>query len=104
MVMPFTRKGQERMANQLVNHINQNQPVVVHIVRFPTLKINHVLLLFDAKAAANKIAFSAYDPNDPERSTTLTFDRASRTFLLPANEYFPGGRVDAYEVYHQWNY
>jgi hypothetical protein len=104
MVMPFTRKEHQRMANQLVNHINQNQPVVVHIVRFPTLKINHVLLLFDAKEAENQIAFSAYDPNNPERATTLTFDRASRTYLLPANEYFPGGRVDVYEVYHKWNY
>jgi hypothetical protein len=104
MVMGFSRKGQEQMAQQLVNHINQNQPAVVHIVLFPSLKINHVLLLFDAKESANQIAFSAYDPNDAVHPTTLTFDRASRTFLLPVNEYFPGGHVDVYEVYHKWNY
>jgi hypothetical protein len=104
MVMGFSRKGQERMAQELLNHIGQNQPVVAHIVRFPTLKINHVLLLFDAKETEKQIAFSAYDPVDAERPTTLTFDRTSRSFLLPTNEYFEGGRVDVYEVYHKWNY
>jgi hypothetical protein len=26
------------------------------------------------------------------------------TFSLPQNEYFEGGRVDVYEIYHRWNY
>jgi hypothetical protein len=104
MVFGFSRKGQECMAQQLINHLNENQSVVVHIVTFPVIKINHALLLFDVKENEKQIAFSAYDPNDPVRPTTLSFDRASRTFQLPANEYFQGGHVDVYEVYHKWDY
>jgi len=104
MVMPFTRKGQERMAGRLIAQINQNQAVVVHLARFPRLTINHALVLFDAKETENQIEFQCYDPNQPESPTTLAFDRTTRNFLLPTNHYFPGGRVDVYEVYHRWDY
>ena len=92
------------MAGQLLAHLRQNQPVVVHLARFPKLTINHALVLFDAKETDNQIEFQSYDPNQPESPMKLTFDRATRTFLLPANHYFPGGRVDVYEVYHRWDY
>jgi hypothetical protein len=104
MVMPFSRREQEKMAGQFLAHVKENQPVVAHVCRFPSLGINHALVLFDAEETTTGIEFRAYDPNSPEAPTTLSFDRAQRTFVLPANHYFPGGRLDAYEVYHKWDY
>jgi hypothetical protein len=34
----------------------------------------------------------------------LTFDRATRTFSFPFNDYWPGGRLDVYEIYRSWKY
>jgi hypothetical protein len=99
MIMGFSRGHQERMAQQLLESLQANRPTVVHVVRFPQLSINHAVLLFDAKESGSEIQFSVYDPNEPGKPTTLTFDRGTRTFAFPTNLYFAGGRVDVYEIY-----
>ena len=104
MIWPFTRRHQQKTAEQLASEIKRNRTPVVHLVRFPSLKINHAVLLFAAREGDSTIEFSTYDPNAPDRPTTLTYDRATRTFRFPANFYFPGGRVDVYEIYHGCGY
>jgi hypothetical protein len=104
MIFPFSRTHQENTARALVNSLKQNRPPVVHLVRFPQLSINHAVVLFDVAETETEIRFAAYDPNKPEKPTTLTYDRARRTFNLPANDYFIGGRVDVYEIYRSWCY
>ncbi len=104
MIWPFTRRHEQRMAERLVSDLKQDRPPVVHVVRFPRLTINHALLLYDCAETDGEIRFAAYDPNTPEKPVTLTFDRATRTFSLPTNFYFPGGRVDVYEIYQNWFY
>lgn len=104
MIFPFSRAHQERTVEQLVADLKENRPPVVHVVRFPQLTINHAVLLFDAKETDKDVLFSVYDPNKPESPKTLTYDRATRTFDFPGNDYWPGGRVDIYEVYRSWNY
>ncbi len=99
MIMPLSRGHQERMAHQLLSSLKQNRPPVIHVVRFPQLSINHAVLLFAAQENDREITFSTYDPNEPTKPNTLTFDRASRTFVFPRNLYFAGGRVDVYEIY-----
>ena len=104
MIFPFSRRQQERQAQQLLRQLENNQLLVVHLVRFPQLSINHALVIFEATPGDKQIEFTAYDPNKPQEPAILTYERATRTFHLPRNDYFPGGRVDVYEVYHQWNY
>lgn len=104
MIFPFSRAHQERTAEQLLADLGQNRPPVVHVVRFPQLTINHSVLLFGAKETEKEILFSVYDPNKPDSPKVLTFDRASRTFSFAGNDYWPGGRVDIYEIYRSWDY
>lgn len=104
MIFPFSRANQERMAQRLLADLKQNRPPVIHVVRFPQLTINHSVLLFDAKETQTNIVFSVYDPNKPDKPKMLTFDRAGRTFTFAGNDYWPGGRLDVYEVYRSWDY
>jgi hypothetical protein len=99
MIMPLSRHHQEKMARQLADDLKADRPPVVHLVRFPQLTINHAVVLFDANEDEKEIRFAVYDPNKPEKPAVLTYDRARRTFNFPANDYFPGGRVDVYEIY-----
>jgi hypothetical protein len=101
MVMPFGRGHQEETAASLVSALEQRRPPIVHLVRFPRIAINHALLLYRYDETGEAIHFGAYDPNAPEQPVTLTYDRAARTFSLPHNAYFRGGRVDVYEIYHR---
>jgi hypothetical protein len=100
MIWPFSRHHQEKMARQLLLRLLENHPPVVHVVRFPQLTINHGIVLFDATQTPDEIIFSAYDPNNPAKPVPLTYHRATRTFTYPTNDYFPGGKVNIYEVYY----
>ena len=104
MIWPFSRHHQQRTAGRLANEIKNCTPPVVHLVRFPSLTINHAVVLFDARETADTIEFKAYDPNSPEQPATLTYDRAGRSFSFPTTAYFPGGRVDVYEIYRNGFY
>ena len=104
MIMPFSRHHQEKMAAQLLADLKADRPPVVHVVRFPQLTINHAVVLFDSTETNGEITFSTYDPNKPDKPAVLIYHRDTRTFTFPANDYFPGGRVDIYEVYRDWRY
>ncbi|MFN7139719.1 MAG: hypothetical protein ACK4UN_10295 [Limisphaerales bacterium] len=99
MVFPFSHRNQSTEAERLFRRIQDNNAPVVHIVRFPSLDVNHAILLFDAQENETAISFSVYDPNKPEKPTTLIFDRDTKNFYFPQNDYFIGGKVDVYEVY-----
>lgn len=99
MVFPFTRSHQARQSQRLWDRLEQRRLPVVHVVRFPELTINHGLLLFGAEETSGEIRFDAYDPNIPAAPAKLIYERASRTFTLPANLYWAGGRVDVMEIY-----
>jgi hypothetical protein len=101
MVMPFGRGHQEDTAARLISAIAQRRPPIVHLVRFPRIAINHAMLLYAYTETEDAIRFAAYDPNAPDAPATLTYERATRTFTLPHNSYFRGGRVDVYEIYHR---
>ena len=103
-VFPFRRAQQAGMVERLLADLKENRPPVVHIVRFPRPLMNHALLLFDAQETEKEIRFSAYDPNKPESPKILAFDRASRTFFFAANDYWPGGKVEVYEIYRSGVY
>ena len=104
MIFPFSRHQQERMAAKLESELDRKGVAVVHLVRFPQLTINHAVLVFEARPEPKSVEFMTYDPNEPSKPVTITFDRASRTFFLPPNSYFPGGRVDVYPIYDRLNY
>ena len=100
MIFPFTQRQQEKMARQLVESIRRRRPPVVHVADFPSLHINHAVVLFDAREDDKEIEFTVYDPNDATKPGRLKFDRARRHFYFPANFYYAGGQVDVYEIYY----
>lgn len=100
----FTRRNQEIASEKFVRKLEENQPLVAHLVRFPQLSINHAVLVVGFKRTEKGIDFSVYDPNTPLPPSVLTYDKASRTFFLPSNAYFYGGKVNVYEVYRSCFY
>jgi hypothetical protein len=104
MIMPFSRGHQEKMAGQLVRALEQNRPPVIHVVCFPELTINHALVVIGAEPTPGGKAFSVYDPNLPEHPALIYYDAKRRTFEFPPNHYFPGGKINVYEVYHSCLY
>ena len=104
MIFPFTRHQQLGVADHITSRLRDGHPVLVHLVRFPQLTINHTVLLLDVEAREHSLEFKVYDPNEPSAPTKLTFENQTNTFLFPPNAYFRGGRVEVYEICHRWDY
>ena len=60
------------------------------------------MVLFDSTRTADGFEFLAYDPNDPERSARLAYERDRRTFSLPANRYWRGGDLNVFGIFRRW--
>ena len=99
MIFPFSRRHQNHTASKLQERVEANHVPVVHLVTFPQLSINHAVVIFDSVELPNGIKFIVYDPNNPHQPTELLFEKKSRRFVFPRNNYFPGGAVNVYEVY-----
>jgi hypothetical protein len=104
MVLPFTRRQQQLMARQLANELAADRPPIVHLVCFPSLAINHAVVVFELSETAEEMRFMVYDPNEPGKPAPLIFDRTGRAFYYGRNSSFVGGRVNLFEIYHAWNY
>jgi hypothetical protein len=104
MIWFFTSGQQRRMAQQLIESIKRNRPPVVHMAHFPRLQINHALLFYDAQPSADGWEFAAYDPNFSTTPSKVFFREKDGRFYFPPQSYFPGGKVDVYEIYYRWNY
>jgi hypothetical protein len=100
VVFPFARLHQKHTAERLVKELQSREPYVVHLVLFPQLSINHAVVFFDTQEDTQEIRFFLYDPNQPSTPRTIFYKKASCTFYFSANNYFPGGRVNIYEIYH----
>lgn len=102
MVFPFSAVQRQRLADRLAERLAGDEPgspAVLHVVRFPRLTINHAVLVYAVETTERQHRFLAYDPNEAGHPVELVFDRATRRFELPPLPYFPGGPVEAYEVY-----
>lgn len=102
MVFPISRAHQARTAGQLATSLCQGGSPLIHLVRFPQLTINHGMILFEVNKTSESLCFEAYDPNDPTKPTQLSYSETQRTFSLPANAYWAGGRLDVIEIYRNW--
>jgi hypothetical protein len=102
MVLPITRRHQERTCTGLQSRLANGLPPIIHLVRFPQLTINHGMIVFGVEQDRAEARFLAYDPNTPEQPALLTFDHVARTFTLPATRYWPGGKLDVIEIYRNW--
>jgi hypothetical protein len=104
MVFPVLRWHQERTARRLTRALAAGRQPIVHVFRFPRVTINHGIVLYCLAETPSELRFSAYDPNVPDHPAELSYDRAERTFTLPRNHYWAGGRVEVVEVYRGWLY
>ena len=99
MILPVSRRHQEKMAAQLARSLLERRAVIAHLFRFPQLTINHGVVLYEMAETETGLRFTAYDPNQPGRPTELSYHRADRTFYFPRNHYWAGGPVNVVEAF-----
>lgn len=104
MVLPFWRRHQERVAEELMEGISGGLPQALHVFQFPKLGVNHATMAYEYADTGSAVEFLNYDPNSPDEPLKLVFDKERRGFVMPATHYFVGGPVNACSVYRNWLY
>jgi hypothetical protein len=104
MMFPFSRKNQAGISEKIVSKLKNRNPVILHVVQFPALTINHAVVAYDFRHSETETIFNIYDPNQPEAPIEIRFSKKEKTFLFPQTNYFYGGPVDVYPVYESMFY
>jgi len=100
MIFPFPPNQQRDEAERLAAALRRGETPIIHVLRFPELTLNHMVLLYGIEETPEELRFVAYDPNEAAAPIVVRWDRAARTFVYPRTLYFGGGPVRAYAIYN----
>lgn len=101
VIWPFTRFGQKEAAIRFSPGVPKTLPII-HIIDLP--RLNHALLVYGFHEDREKVWFHCYDPNDNANPRLIWFDKKARWFYMTKTPYFPGGRINLFEVYRNFLY
>lgn len=99
MIFPITDRRERKTARELFDEIHSGRLPIIHVYRFPDVRLNHAIMVVGAEKRGGEFIFTCYDPNNPERPARLKFDTTQDAFIFERNQYFAGGPVKVYEVY-----
>jgi hypothetical protein len=99
MIFPFAPAQQRDEAERLVAALRRGETPILHVLRFPAVTLNHMILLYGVEETPEELRFAAYDPNDAAAPIVVRWDRGARTFVYPRTVYFGGGPVRGYAIY-----
>jgi hypothetical protein len=102
MVYNHGRTYQQKMHDHLNAALDRNELFVAFLSDFPTLHINHAVLVYGRKGSSpNKglERYNCYDPNHPDGPRELTWFPQKREFNFEKDEEFVGGFARVFQVY-----
>jgi hypothetical protein len=99
IVAPIYRETEARLNDEIFHDLQLNDPTLVWLYNFPSLNINHVVVVFAGKRDDSRFHYQVYDPNYTGAPKRLDYDTATRTFSYQPTFYFKGGAVNARAIY-----
>jgi hypothetical protein len=99
IVVPVDRSIEARLNREIYRDVQKNQPSIVWLYRFPSLQINHVVVIFGVKRDHALFHYTVYDPNYASAPKKLEFNAATQTFSYQPTFFFKGGDVTARAIY-----
>jgi hypothetical protein len=99
IAMPLYRETEARLNEEVFHDLGMNFPTIVWLYNFPSLSINHVVVIFRGTRDRGHFHYLVYDPNYASEPKHLDYDVATRTFSYNPTFYFKGGTVDVRAVY-----
>ena len=99
IVAPVYRETEAHLNGEIYHDIHFDYPTLVWLYNFPSLNINHVVVIYAGERDGGQYHYRVYDPNYTNGPKKLDYDVATRTVSYPPTFYFKGGAVEARAVY-----
>jgi len=102
MFYNHSTKYQDETRNQLNAALARRELFVAYLSDFPTLHINHAVLVYERKPSKpkdNADRYNCYDPNHPDGPRELVWLKDKQVFNFEKDEEFVGGFARVFRVY-----
>jgi hypothetical protein len=99
IILPVYRETEAGLNDEIFRDLQKNLPTIVWLYNFPSLSINHVVVVISGTQTGGHFHYQVYDPNYTTGPKKLEYDTATRTFIYQPTFYFKGGTVNARAVY-----
>jgi len=96
---PLSPATEATLNDEIFHDLSLNYPTIVWLYRFPSLAINHVVVILSGRKDGTQYHYLVYDPNYTDGPKKLDFDLKTQTFSYQRTFYFKGGEVDARAIY-----
>ncbi len=94
-----TRALEDRLNGEIFHDLQMNTPTILWVYRFPSLKMNHVVVVYAGTRDGSGYHYHVYDPNYRDRFSHLDYDPKTRTFRFEKVYFFKGGPVTVRAIY-----
>ena len=99
IAVPASHSTESRLNEEIFADIQKNNPSIVWLYLFPSLKINHVVVIFAGHHTGDLYRYQVYDPNYSDAPKQLEFNETTKTFSYQPTFYFKGGPVTARAIF-----
>jgi hypothetical protein len=100
VIASWVSRGIEaRLNSEIFHDLALNTPTIIWAYRFPSLKMNHVIVVYSGHRDATGYHYLVYDTNYHDAPKHLDFNPATRTFAFEPVYYFKGGPVTVRSIY-----
>ena len=96
---PVSGNAKTRLNGEILRDLETGYPTLLWLYNFPSLNINHAVLVYQATHEQDRIRYQVYDPNYTDAPKELQFEPATQTFTFEPTFYFKGGPVTPRAVY-----
>jgi len=97
--VPVPGRARERLHGEIERDLEAGYPTLLWLYNFPSLNINHTVLVYRAAPGPDRVRYSVYDPNYADAPKELQYEPATQTFTFEPTFYFKGGPVTPRAVY-----
>ncbi len=102
MVYKHSKDYQAYQHDEIEKALTNGQLFVAFLSDFPTLHINHAVMVYGRKRSSPNdkvVRYNTYDPNHPDGPRELTWFPERRVFEFEKDEEFVGGFARVFQVY-----
>jgi hypothetical protein len=99
IAIPVTRSLEARLNDEIVRDLRRQTPTILWLYNFPSLKINHVVVVYSGTRHGDVVDYHVYDPNYADAPKKLRFDASTKSFSYQPTFFFKGGEVTARAIY-----
>jgi len=97
--LPVSASAKAKLNDQMLRDLEVGYPTLLWLYNFPSLSINHTVLVYEAIREPERIRYQVYDPNYADAPKELQFELATQTFTFEPTFYFKGGSVTPRAIY-----